>query len=65
MEKIRVEMERLVRDSVDIEYETLSGEESMETLAQRGNEKTRLLLCSKNKSSVYVYRIGSYIQLSY
>lgn len=65
VEKIRVEMERLVRDSVDIEYETLSGEEAMETLAQRGNEKTRLLLCSKNKSSVNVYRIGSYIQLSY
>ena len=37
----------------------------MDILAQRGTDKTRLLLCSKNKSSVDVYKIGSYIQLSY
>ncbi|MCI7606611.1 MAG: hypothetical protein MSS69_07640, partial [Spirochaetales bacterium] len=65
VDKIRVAMERLVRDSIDIEYETLSEEEALEILAQRGNEKTRLLLCSKNDSTVDVYKIGSYIQLSY
>ena len=65
VDKIRIAMERLVRDGIDIDYETLSGEEALDILAQRGNEKTRLLLCSKNKSSVDVYKIGSYIQLSY
>ena len=65
VDKIRIAMERLVRDGIDIDYETLSGEEALDILAQRGHEKTRLLLCSKNKSSVDVYKIGSYIQLSY
>ena len=64
VDKIIIAMERLVRDGIDIDYETLSGEEALDILAQRGNEKTRLLLCSKNKSSVDVYKIGSYIQLS-
>lgn len=65
VDKIRVAMERLVRDSVNIEYETLSEDEALEILAKHGNEKTRLLLCSRNKSTLDVYRIGTYIQLSY
>lgn len=62
---IEEKMKAIVEEKVVIDYDTLSQKAALEKLSGSGNEKTRLLLLSKNDSSVDVYRIGDYIQLSY
>ena len=62
---VRNKMREIVEKGLDIARDTVSFKEAMAFLTESGNDKTRLLLSSRNDSTVEVYRIGAYMQLSY
>ena len=58
-------MKKVVKERRTIEYSVHSFSDAMEKIRKEGNNKTALLLSSRNDSFLSVYELDDYIQLSY